>query len=156
MASPSSAPTLTHDVPTALLADELPPAHAALVEALHRDLLDAPPGGSAATVAAELCAAQYPLLHAGTRAQLAAAVVRRATGLGPLEALLADPGIDEIMVTGTRPVWVERAGRLFRTDAAFATEAALREAIDRILSPLGRRVDAGMPLCDARLPDGSR
>lgn len=107
-------------------------------------------------MAGRLCAAHYPLLHAATRAQLASAVVRRATGLGPLETLLADPTIDEIMVTGTRPVWVERAGRLCRTEAAFPTEAALREAIDRILSPLGRRVDAGMPLCDARLPDGSR
>lgn len=145
-----------HDAPTSLLADELSGPLAALGEALHRELLDAPPGGSAEAVARRLCVERYPLLHAETRGLLVAAVVRRATGLGPLEALLADPTIDEIMVTGTRPVWIERDGRLQRTDAAFPSEGALREAIDRILSPLGRRVDAGMPLCDARLPDGSR
>ena len=60
------------------------------------------------------------------------------------------------MVAGPRPVWVERAGRLERTDVAFASEAELREAIERILAPLGRRVDEAEPLCDARLPDGSR
>jgi pilus assembly protein CpaF len=60
------------------------------------------------------------------------------------------------MVSGTAPVWVERSGRLERTDAAFASDAELREAIERILAPLGRRVDEAEPLCDARLPDGSR
>lgn len=60
------------------------------------------------------------------------------------------------MVSGCAPVWVERAGRIERTDAQFPSDAALREVIDRILAPIGRRVDAAEPLCDARLPDGSR
>jgi pilus assembly protein CpaF len=60
------------------------------------------------------------------------------------------------MVCGTAPVWVERGGRLERTGIAFGSEAALRETIERILAPVGRRVDEAEPLCDARLPDGSR
>src|SRR5215218_5245943 len=96
------------------------------------------------------------VLDAGTRAALAARVAERAVGLGPLEPLLRDPGVDELLVCGTAPVWVERAGRLARTDVRFGTEAELRHVIERILAPLGRRADEAEPLCDARLPDGSR
>jgi pilus assembly protein CpaF len=96
------------------------------------------------------------VLDASTRAALAAGVAERALGLGPLEPLLRDRAVDELMVCGTRPVWVERAGRLAATDARFASEAELRHAIERILAPLGRRADESEPLCDARLPDGSR
>src|SRR4051812_25553275 len=90
------------------------------------------------------------------RAELAARIAERAFGLGPLEPLLADPEVDEIMVSGTAPVWIERAGRLERTAVRFEREGELRDAIERILSPLGRRADEAEPLCDARLPDGSR
>ena len=93
------------------------------------------------------------VLDAGAREGLAARIAERAFGLGPLEPLLADPEVEEIMVSGTRPVWVERGGRLERTEIAFAREADLREAIERILAPLGRRVDEAEPLADARLPD---
>jgi pilus assembly protein CpaF len=96
------------------------------------------------------------LLDAATRAELVARIARRSFGLGPLEPLLADPDVDEIMVNGCEPVWVERAGRLEATDVAFGDEAALRHAIERILAPVGRRVDEAEPLADARLPDGSR
>jgi pilus assembly protein CpaF len=99
------------------------------------------------------------LLDAGSRAELTARIARRSFGLGPLEPLLADPAVDEILVNGAGPggaVWVERAGRLEATGVAFASEAELRDAIERILAPLGRRVDEAEPLCDARLPDGSR
>ncbi len=96
------------------------------------------------------------VLDAATRAELARRIAQRSFGLGPLEPLLADPAVDEVMVSGTRPVWVERAGRLERTGVAFGDEAELRHAIERILAPLGRRVDEAEPLCDARLPDGSR
>ena len=96
------------------------------------------------------------VLDAGTRAALAARVAERAVGLGPLEPLLRDPGVDEILVCGTAPVWVERGGRLAQTGARFASEADLRHVIERILAPLGRRADEAEPLCDARLPDGSR
>jgi pilus assembly protein CpaF len=96
------------------------------------------------------------ILDAATREELARRVAQRSFGLGPLEPLLADPDVDEVMVCGTRPVWVERAGRLEPTEVAFADEAELLHAIERILAPLGRRVDEAEPLCDARLPDGSR
>src|SRR3954465_9484583 len=96
------------------------------------------------------------VLDATTREELARRVAQRSFGLGPLEPLLADPDVDEVMVCGTRPVWVERAGRLEPTSVAFADEAELLHAIERILAPLGRRVDEAEPLCDARLPDGSR
>ncbi len=90
------------------------------------------------------------------RAELVRLVAERSFGLGPLEPLLADPAVDEIMVNGPGEVWVERRGRLEPADAGFASEADLRHAIERILAPLGRRVDEAEPLCDARLPDGSR
>jgi pilus assembly protein CpaF len=96
------------------------------------------------------------LLDAGARERLVALVAERSFGLGVLEPLLRDPAVDEVMVNGIGPVWVERAGRLAQADVGFAAEADLRHAIERILAPLGRRVDEAEPLCDARLPDGSR
>jgi pilus assembly protein CpaF len=96
------------------------------------------------------------LLAAGERAELRRLVSEKAFGLGPLEPLLADPAVDEVMVVGAERVWVERAGRIEPGDVAFADEGELRHAIERILAPLGRRVDEASPLADARLPDGSR
>ncbi len=104
----------------------------------------------------ELVDRRAGILDAGTREELVRRVTQRSFGLGPLEPLLADPAVDEVMVCGTRPVWVERAGRLEPTDVAFADDGELLHAIERILAPLGRRVDEAEPLCDARLPDGSR
>jgi pilus assembly protein CpaF len=83
-------------------------------------------------------------------------IVLLATGLGPLEPLLADPSVDEVMVNGPADVYVERRGRLERVAVAFDGEVELMHAIERVLAPLGRRVDEAAPLCDARLPDGSR
>jgi len=105
---------------------------------------------------AALVASEAAVLDEPTRAELARRVARRSFGLGPLEPLLADPAVDEIMVCGPGRVWVERDGRLQETDATFADEAQLLHAIERILAPLGRRVDESEPLCDARLRDGSR
>ena len=90
------------------------------------------------------------------RAELARRVAQRSFGLGPLEPLLADSAVDEVMVNGHDAVWVERAGRVEPGGVRFASEAELRHAIERVLAPLGRRVDEAQPLCDARLPDGSR
>ena len=95
-------------------------------------------------------------LAEGERAALCERVLLLATGLGPLEPLLADPAVDEVMVNGHASVYVERGGRLERTGVRFSSDAALMHAIERILAPLGRRVDEASPLCDARLPDGSR
>ncbi len=96
------------------------------------------------------------LLCENDRAALAALIERRSSGLGPLEALLADPAIEEVMVCGHDRVWVERAGRIERAAASFSSDAELRHAIERILGPLGRRVDEAEPLVDARMADGSR
>ncbi len=77
-------------------------------------------------------------------------------GLGPLEPLLADGGISDILVNGPHQTWVERQGRLERSPVRFDDEAHLRRVIDRIVSRIGRRVDEMSPMVDARLPDGSR
>ena len=106
--------------------------------------------------AARLVENEAAALDPDTRAALAARVVRLATGLGPLEPLLADPAVDEVMVNGPREVWVERRGRIEPAGVSFEDDAALVHAVERVLAPLGRRVDEGSPMCDARLPDGSR
>ena len=96
------------------------------------------------------------LLDTAAREQLVALVAERSFGLGPLEPLLADPAVDEVMVNGVGgevSVWVERRGRIEPTSVRFESVAELRHAIERILAPLGRRVDEAEPLCDARLPD---
>jgi pilus assembly protein CpaF len=104
----------------------------------------------------ELVAARAGLLDEDTRARLVELILREAVGLGPLEELLADPAVEEVMVNGPGRVYVERAGRLERTEVTFSSEQALRDAIERILAPLGRRVDELSPMVDARLEDGSR
>jgi pilus assembly protein CpaF len=77
-------------------------------------------------------------------------------GLGPLEPFIRDPDITEIMVNGHRAVYIERAGKIHKTTAAFRTEDDLRRAIDKIVGRVGRRVDEASPYVDARLADGSR
>jgi pilus assembly protein CpaF len=96
------------------------------------------------------------LLSARAREEVAARVVRDTVGLGPLEELLADPEVDEVMVNGPGRVYVERRGRIEAAPVVFAEEGELRNAIERILAPLGRRVDELSPMVDARLADGSR
>jgi pilus assembly protein CpaF len=77
-------------------------------------------------------------------------------GYGPLEPLLADESITEVMVNGADHVYVERGGKIERTDVRFVDEAHLLRIIDKIVSQVGRRVDESSPMVDARLPDGSR
>jgi pilus assembly protein CpaF len=95
-------------------------------------------------------------LPGSEREALCRRVLLLATGLGPLEPLLSDPAVDEVMVNGPEEVYVERRGQLKPTGVRFDSEAELLHAIERILAPLGRRVDEASPLCDARLADGSR
>lgn len=90
------------------------------------------------------------------RAALVQRVVDEALGLGPLEALLRDHRVSEVMVCGPDRVFVERGGRLERTAVRFADSGHVMHVADRILAPLGRRVDESSPMVDARLPDGSR
>src|SRR3954467_848982 len=136
-----------------------------LAEALRRRLIArardgvsvAPANGALSAEVRALVDSEAPALPDSERASLAARVVRLATGLGPLEPLLADASVDEVMVNGPREVWVERGGRLARVDdVSFDGEDALMHSIERILAPLGRRVDEASPVCDARLADGSR
>ena len=87
---------------------------------------------------------------------LIAFVLDEALGLGPLELLLADESISEIMVNAPDTIFVERHGRVSRVASRFSSEQALRGVIERIVAPLGRRVDESAPMVDARLPDGSR
>src|SRR5579859_1514985 len=77
-------------------------------------------------------------------------------GHGPLERLLEDETVTEIMVNGPSDIWVERAGRLHKTPIRFADESHLRRIISKIVAQVGRRIDESSPMVDARLPDGSR
>ncbi len=104
----------------------------------------------------ELVEEEAAILSGADRGEIAARVVRDSVGLGPLEILLADPAVEEVMVNGPDRVFVERGGRVEATPVRFADEEELRNAIERILAPLGRRVDELSPMVDARLADGSR
>jgi pilus assembly protein CpaF len=104
----------------------------------------------------EIVEREAGLLDAAQREALVARVAERSFGLGPLEPLLRDPAVDEIMVNGPCAVFVERAGHVEPADVAFGSAEELGHVIERILAPLGRRVDEASPLADARLPDGSR
>ena len=115
----------------------------------------APPEDLAAEIR-DLVAAEAAPLGSVDREALESLILRDTVGLGPLEELLADPSVEEVMVNGPRTVYVERGGRIEATDVTFADEDALRDAIERILAPLGRRIDELSPMVDARLPDGSR
>jgi pilus assembly protein CpaF len=90
------------------------------------------------------------------RTRIAQEIADDILGYGPIEPFLRDPDITEVMVNNAHDVWVERAGRLTRADAAFSDEAHLRRTIDKIVAKIGRRVDEASPMVDARLPDGSR
>ncbi len=83
-------------------------------------------------------------------------VLDEAVGLGPLEALIADSEVTEIMVNRFDDIFVERSGRLGRSSVTFSSDDAVMSAIERIVSPLGRRIDESSPMVDARLKDGSR
>ena len=83
-------------------------------------------------------------------------VIAESVGLGPLEQLFSDPEISEIMVNRFNEIFVERAGRCERVALRFSSEESVRAVIDRIVSPLGKRVDDASPMVDARLADGSR
>ena len=90
------------------------------------------------------------------RQQLLKEIVDDVLGYGPIEPLLADPTITEVMVNRPDLVYIERGGRLFKTDIRFDDEEHVSRVIQRIIRPLGRRVDRSSPMVDARLPDGSR
>jgi pilus assembly protein CpaF len=96
------------------------------------------------------------ILTQDQRSNLTESVINRVIGLGPLEPLLNDPSITEIMVNDPFNVFIEREGQIEAVDVTFRDESHLRHVIDRIVAPIGRRIDESSPLVDARLPDGSR
>ncbi len=108
------------------------------------------------TVVLALCREEDTLLNASERERLAQEILDETFGLGPLEPLLADPKISDILINGPRQVYVERGGRLELTDVKFKDDSHLLHIIDKIVSPLGRRCDEVSPMVDARLKDGSR
>ena len=95
-------------------------------------------------------------LSASDKKEIIEDVVNNILGYGPIEPLLRDPTVTEIMVNDADTVYVERAGRIYATDKRFVDEDHLRRIIDKIVAQVGRRVDEASPMVDARLPDGSR
>ncbi|GAB3065656.1 CpaF family protein [Phycicoccus sp. Root563] len=95
-------------------------------------------------------------LSLADRTRISQEVADEILGHGPLEPLLRDSEISEIMVNGPDSIYVERAGKLYPVEARFSSDAHLRRTIDKIVGRVGRRVDEASPLVDARLPDGSR
>jgi pilus assembly protein CpaF len=107
-------------------------------------------------VVERLCDTENPLLNRMERERLIDEVLDETFGFGPLEVLLKDPTISDILVNGPFKVFVERRGKLEKTDVKFRDNEHLLQIIDRIVSKVGRRVDETSPMVDARLPDGSR
>ncbi len=132
-----------------LLMERIDPSAAAQMsrEALGRDLTG---------VVGELLNEQKMPLSLSERQELVASLLDDMLGLGPLEPLLADESVSEIMVNGARQVWIEQKGRLELTNIAFRGDAHVLSVAQRIVTAIGRRVDESTPLCDARLADGSR
>jgi pilus assembly protein CpaF len=128
------------------------------VEALERVVArlvesDAPLQRSALEpLAHRIAAEEAPLEGTG----LAAAAVDALVGLGPLESLLADPEVTDVLVNGPDEVWLEKSGTLERTTVSMGSAAAVVAAVERVIAPLGLRLDRASPAVDARLPDGSR
>ena len=104
---------------------------------------------------AAIVRALAPLTPSGVVDDVVERVAARVHGLGPVEPLLADPSVSEVMINGPGPVWVERGGVVSRSEVVL-DRAAVDLVIERIVSPLGRRVDQLTPCVDGRLPDGSR
>ncbi|MFO0930754.1 MAG: CpaF family protein [Gemmataceae bacterium] len=107
-------------------------------------------------VVERLCDTENPLLNRMERERLIDEVLDETFGFGPLEVLLKDPTISDIMINGPYKIYVERRGKMEKTDVKFRDNEHLLQIIDRIVSKVGRRVDETSPMVDARLPDGSR
>ena len=123
-------------------------------------LRDAPDGRprreQLAPVLRDVLARERLALTADAQGELERFLDDRLFGLGPLSPLLRDPLVSEVMVNGPRSVWVERGGHLEPTGITFADDEEVLVIIERLVAPLGRRIDLAMPIVDARLADGSR
>jgi pilus assembly protein CpaF len=107
-------------------------------------------------VVERLCDTENPLLNRMERERLIDEVLDETFGFGPLEVLLKDPTISDILINGPQKIYVERRGKMEKSDVKFRDNEHLLQIIDRIVSKVGRRVDETSPMVDARLPDGSR
>ena len=107
-------------------------------------------------VVEHLCDTENPLLNRSERERLIEEILDETFGFGPLEMLLKEPGIADIMINGPKHVFVEKDGRIQRHKVTFRDNTHLLQILDRIVSKVGRRVDETSPMVDARLPDGSR
>ncbi len=155
---------------TRIRVEALPQAVQGDVAAIHRKLLDAldlrtvsearlrsPEFREEVRVRAwQLVTAEHPDATPPDVHRIVSGLLDDVFGLGPLEPLLADETVTEIMVNGAEQVFLERGGKLEPAAVAFAGDAAVRRVIDRIVAPLGRRIDEANPMVDARLADGSR
>lgn len=134
--------------------------HELLIEELEHGALEglAPEQQRDAVVKAarELIAQEGIQLGGSSREELLEGVADEVLGLGPLEPLLRDPSVTEVMVNDIDKVYFEREGRIFRSPARFRDKQHVMRIIERIVAPLGRRIDESSPMVDARLPDGSR
>ncbi|HEV3145297.1 MAG TPA: CpaF family protein [Gemmataceae bacterium] len=134
--------------------------HAKLVEKLDftrvKDLASDALRRDIRRVVEHLCDTENPLLNRMERERLIDEVLDETLGFGPLESLLKDPTISDILVNSPKNIYVERRGKLEKADIFFRDNEHLMQIIDRIVSKVGRRVDETSPMVDARLPDGSR
>src|ERR1700761_6708412 len=103
-----------------------------------------------------LCDTENPLLNRSERERLVEEVLDETFGYGPLEILLKEQGVADIMINGPKNVFIEKNGRIQRSEETFRDNAHLMQILDRIVSRIGRRVDETSPMVDARRPDGSR
>jgi len=107
-------------------------------------------------VVEHLCDTENPLLNRSERERLIEEVLDETFGFGPLEILLKEEGVADIMINGPKNVFIEKDGRIQRSNVTFRDNDHLMQILDRIVSKVGRRIDETSPMCDARLPDGSR
>ena len=159
---------VTTSVPPAGNGASTAKSHQDLKTTLHRELLnkidlerltslqDVRARTQVQSVIYDLIGASNVPLSGGEKERICREVLHEVFGLGPLEPLLQDPSITDILVNTHRQVYIERAGMLELTNVVFKDSAHLRHIIDKIVSNVGRRVDESSPMCDARLDDGSR
>ncbi len=107
-------------------------------------------------VVEHLCDTENPLLNRSERERLIEEVLDETFGFGPLEILLKEEGVADIMINGPKNVFLEKGGRVIKSPVTFRDNEHLMQILDRIVSKVGRRIDETSPMCDARLPDGSR
>jgi pilus assembly protein CpaF len=108
------------------------------------------------TMYASILEEENVVLNRTERARILEWIIAEILGYGPIQSLLEDDTVTEVMVNGPKSIYIERKGRITKTDLFFDSDDHLMQVIDRIVAPIGRRIDEGSPMVDARLPDGSR